>query len=178
MAFIKVKGRREPIEISNERARKIKALRFGDGISESSKSDPTEMIDLGDEWAGELGQIVAIELTRDRPVVQQQTDPQADEKRWRAEMLAMPIEERAKHLGSFKMSWWFRSRMVEKEPPAAVIEYAEKLALAWFKENPNAPELDARVLEPLLVKNWGERRGREGSSGLAEKMTLSPEKKD
>ena len=61
MALIFIKKRREPIEIEYTRAKKIKDLRFGD-INGNGKGAPLETVNLGDEWAGELGQISAVEL--------------------------------------------------------------------------------------------------------------------
>lgn len=63
MARIKIIGRREPIEIDGTEARKIKKLRFGD-IDGIGKLDPNHDIDLGDAWAGKIGQIDWIELDR------------------------------------------------------------------------------------------------------------------
>lgn len=63
MAKIKIIGRREPIEIDNEKARAIKRMRFGD-LDGNGKVDPKEDIDLGDEWAGKIGQIDWIELDK------------------------------------------------------------------------------------------------------------------
>lgn len=63
MAKIKIRGRKEAITIEDDRARQIKVLRFGnsDGIG---KADPHDDLDLGDEWAGMLGQVDWIELDR------------------------------------------------------------------------------------------------------------------
>lgn len=61
MALVKIKNRREPIEVSLERGRKIKKLRFGD-LDGHGKLDPFDDLDLGDEWAGSIGQIEWIDL--------------------------------------------------------------------------------------------------------------------
>lgn len=65
MANIFIRGEREPIQVSNERAREIKKLRFGvlskDGQTIVGKADPKEDLNLG-EWAGEIGKITAIKI--------------------------------------------------------------------------------------------------------------------
>lgn len=63
MALISIKGRKEPIEISNEIARKIKHRWCGDVNTGAGKADKTDILDLG-EWAGEYGAIRSIELDR------------------------------------------------------------------------------------------------------------------
>jgi hypothetical protein len=63
MARVKIRGRKDAIEIEDSRARQIKVLRFGrpDG---TGKADPHDDLDLGDDWAGMLGQVDWIELDR------------------------------------------------------------------------------------------------------------------
>lgn len=63
MAKIKIIGRREVIEVDGTKARQIKILRFGDSHG-VGKVDPMTDIDLGDSWAGKIGQIDWIELDR------------------------------------------------------------------------------------------------------------------
>lgn len=150
--FIYIKRKKDPIEVTEDRARKIKLLRFGnDG---ENKADPEELIDLGDEWAGKLGEITAVEIKKDVPKTKP-IDPDAERREWMRQELAKPIEERAKELALFKIAWWMRSGMKEKEVPKTVLEVAEQEALKWFTEHPNAPQLDTSVLEPILVKYWG-----------------------
>lgn len=61
MALIKIRGRKEPITVDNARGRQIKTLRFGDAAG-NGKADPHDDLDLGDEWAGMLGQVEWIQL--------------------------------------------------------------------------------------------------------------------
>lgn len=63
MARIKIRGRKEPIEVDNARARSVKALIFGN-TDGTGKADPHEYLDLGDAWAGMVGQVDWIELDR------------------------------------------------------------------------------------------------------------------
>lgn len=167
MALIYIRARREPIEIENERARKIKALRFGD-INGENKADPSEMIDLGDAWAGELGRIVAVEMTKVEKSAPKY-DPNKEMNEYIASQRKLPIKERAAQLARFKMSWWSRSGMKEKEPPQAVLAEALKLSLDYYKEHPDAYEVPMSILEPVLVKYWGSKI----PETLAEKKKLS-----
>lgn len=64
MANIKIKGRTESIIISNDLAKKIKLLKFGDENG-NNKASSTDLIDLG-EWAGEIGEIRSIEIEKPR----------------------------------------------------------------------------------------------------------------
>ena len=173
MAFIYIRKRREPIEVENERARKIKLLRFGNQDGEG-KADPSDLIDLGDDWAGEIGQISSVEITKTRPQ-EVKVDPLKEQNEWRAAQLAMPVEVRAKNLTVFKIAWFMRSGMKQKEPPPTVMEFAERMALNWFKAHPNAPELGGDVLEELLTKHWGAKKGK----GLLDKrLSTGTEKHD
>lgn len=63
MAKIIIKGRKEPIELDNETAKKVKHRWCGDVSTGAGKADPTDIVDLGD-WAGEYGSIRSIELDR------------------------------------------------------------------------------------------------------------------
>lgn len=64
MSVIKVKGRLDPIIISYDRAKKVKQKKFGDDTVNPPvlKASPSDLIDLGKDWAGMYGQIVSIEL--------------------------------------------------------------------------------------------------------------------
>lgn len=174
MAFIYIRGRREPIEIENDRARKIKALRFGD-INGENKADPSEMVDLGDDWAGELGKITAVEITK-KPVERAKSDPEAEHKIEEARMLALPIETRLEQLGYgyFKLSWWMRSGQREKEPPEAVMAEAAKASKDWYKLHPSTAFPPNSAYEPILSKYWGAKKGDGSMSGeLAASKKLS-----
>ena len=64
MAIIKIRGRKETITVDNMRGRKIKIARFGD-IDGRGKMDPKTDLDLGDDWAGTIGQIEWVEIGKD-----------------------------------------------------------------------------------------------------------------
>lgn len=166
MALLYIKKRREPIDIKPERAYKIKQRWLGiDGVE---KADPTDTLDVG-EWAGEYSQIASIEIPKERFEKAQKNyvDPEEEQRKEELRLIAMPIEERAKILYMFEMRWFMRSGMSEKNAPPDVIEKAQKLALAYYKENPMQPYLPEHVLEPLLVARWGEKKKRgEGILGI------------
>ncbi len=64
MALIKIKGRKDALTIPDDVARKIKQRKFGDESRGVEKALSNDLVDLGDEWSGEYGQIVSIELER------------------------------------------------------------------------------------------------------------------
>lgn len=61
MATIKIKGRLEPVRISNERAKELKILLWGNPATQAPASPKTDRVDFG-IWEGELSQIGAIDL--------------------------------------------------------------------------------------------------------------------
>ena len=68
MAIIKIRGRKEVIEVDNARGRQVKLLRFGD-VNGKGKADPHDDLDLGDAWAGTIGQVEWVEIGKDaKPV--------------------------------------------------------------------------------------------------------------
>lgn len=159
MAFIFIKRRKEPIDISPERAYKIKCRWLGiDGVE---KADPTDTVDIG-SWAGEYSQILSIEIPKDRkPVDNVKFDTSDDTfKKEEMRLLAMPIEDRAKLLDMFEIRWFMRSGMTEKIVPQDVIEQAKALAYEYFKNNPLSAFVPLDVFEPLLAMRWGVKKGR------------------
>lgn len=64
MSLIKIKGRVDGIKVSYSTAKKIKQMKFGDDtvFPVISKAKATDLIDLGEEWAGEFGQIASIQI--------------------------------------------------------------------------------------------------------------------
>lgn len=165
MALIFIKRRKEPIEISDERARKIKNLRFGD-IDGIGKAEPTEMIDLGDEWAGELGQIIAVELTKKKsttPVMNEFEKQVQDEQRLRE----LPPEKRIEVIGFgfFKLAWWMRSNKVEETPSEEIIALAREAALKYLAQYPFAVRIPSDIYEGILTKYWGKKQSTNTAEG-------------
>jgi len=70
MAEIHIRGRSEALTVSNEKARRIKTLRFGDPQKKILPERPDTLVDLGD-WSGELRKITAIDLDRREVPVEQ-----------------------------------------------------------------------------------------------------------
>ncbi len=68
MSTIKIRGRADVVVVPYSLAKKVKQRKFGDETVSPPipKASPKDLIDLGDVWSGEYGQIVAIELN-DKP---------------------------------------------------------------------------------------------------------------
>lgn len=66
MAKITIKGRKEPIEVENEIAKRVKSRWCGDPTTGAGKAQKDDILDLG-EWAGEYGSIRSIELDKYKP---------------------------------------------------------------------------------------------------------------
>lgn len=169
MGFIYIKRRREPIEVANDRAYRVKCRWLG--IDDTPKAEPTEVLDLG-EWAGEYSQIVSVEMSKEAPKPAKTYEEEEREKH--AELMRTPVEERAKMLGAFKLGWFVRSHMTQKEPPATVMDVAERVALAYLKKNPRVAFATNDVFEPIFKQHFGKK----AAPTLAEKMTIhTPEAK-
>ena len=131
MAIIVVKGRREPIELENDRAEKIKARWLG--LDDTPKADPNDVVDLG-VWAGEYGRIVEIEMSRvvihqnveDSFAKQAREQREADE-RWKA----MTPEAKSKATGKFKLKYLM---MTKQQATPEVLAKVEKALLDFYKK--------------------------------------------
>lgn len=172
MALVHIKKRQDPIVISNERARKIKVMRFGTEANDYKDAlDPRELIDLGDLWAGEIGEIKGIELTPDsKPApIMSAHDRKIEEVE--AELAAMPIEQRVDAIGYgfFKLHWWMRSGRKEEEskPREEIMDMARKAGLDYLKSHPSEVSIPAKVYEPIFMQHWGEKKEEVG--GLSPK---------
>lgn len=151
--LITIRRRKDPVEVDEERGRKIKVLRFGD-VNGNNKAEPDMDIDLGDDWSGKLDQIVSIEFVR-ADVERTMSDPNIEAKQEEQRLLSLSPEERANNLGMFSISWFMRSGMKQKEVPAKALAEAKKLAVAYFKKYPSVAVLPITVLEPILEKQFG-----------------------
>lgn len=167
MALIVIRRRKEPIEIENARAQRIKERWVG--TDTVAKAEPDELLDLG-EWAGKYSQIESIEMTRPKRV-EVVKDPLAEEKAEHARLLAMKIEDRVDAIGfgMFKITWWMRSgrQPAHKEPPKEVMDFAKRYALTYLKAHPTETSIPSNVYTELLVKHWGARE-----PSLADKMRV------
>jgi hypothetical protein len=166
MAFVFIKSRREPIRVSNERGRALKKLRFGEIGKHGEmigKSDPHDDIDLGD-WAGEIGQIKAVEIEKD--IVPKVDKEKQDEERRRQEWLKLPPEKKALQLGWFKLAWSVRHNFEKCDPPKDVLDNAYKIQVEYFRKNPTAEFAPSRIFSELIPDP------KAGSKILADKMTI------
>jgi hypothetical protein len=99
MSIIRIKGRKEPINVAFSVAVQIKQRKFGDSTARPPvvKALSTDILDLGDIWAGQYGQILEIEIN-DRPranLRQIERPKMTPEQR---EALRKKIDEVRKHL--------------------------------------------------------------------------------
>lgn len=79
-AIIRIKKRDSPIEVSDEFARIIKLEKYGDPKNRVEAKSGLTLIDLGDEWAGNLSEIQQIEILKERKEVEPDP-PLTDEER-------------------------------------------------------------------------------------------------
>lgn len=153
MAFIKIRGRLEAIQVDDARARKIKERKFGvEGIV--AKAEPNELIDLGD-WSGEYGRIVEIEMSR-KP--EENTKREMEE---RAEMtknehwFATPAKVKARSLEWFKLCYSARTKEWRWEPDAETSVKATSIQEKWFTENPRSFTTPPKEYGDLLPPRGG-----------------------
>jgi len=164
MAFIYIKRKKDPVILSEERAQKLKEAWLANPKS-------ADLVDLG-EWSGGMNEIVSIEMVRNIPK-NKMVDIEAETKEAERIILATPIENRAKFLGEFKLAWFMRSGMLEKEPPEEVLKKAEKIALDFYTKFPNDIRVPPSNFEPLLFAKFGVKKGSVSvSEKLAEKLVV------
>lgn len=155
MARIKIRGRQEYIEIENDRAKKLKLLKFGDDTHPAAA--PTELVDLGD-WSGELGRVVEIEMTKKDDSEARRREEEAEKQRKEKEeaerWLKLPAEEKAKPATMFETIYCLRTTgQFRGEVPADIAKKAYEIRVAWFKKNPSSThcpqsEYPADILPP------------------------------
>lgn len=76
MALIFIKGKSDPIRVSNQTGRGIKKIWLGDDNVEPA--DTNRKLDLGDAWAGVYGQIKSIEIEIDYRKVEKPSEPEPE----------------------------------------------------------------------------------------------------
>ena len=164
MAQIYIKRKKEPLVISNTRAIALKKMWI-----ENPKS--SDLIDLGD-WSGELAQIVSIEMDSDTYKVPTVKDFAEENVKNRQAILATPPEKRAKFLERFKLIWFTRSGLTEKETPQDVLDKVEKIQLEYYTKEPKAYFVPSVLYEPILFARWGVKRGQNSVQMIAKKMEV------
>lgn len=154
--LITIRRRKEPVEVDEHRARKVKLLRFGD-VEGNGKADPDTDIDLGDAWSGKIDQIVSVEIVSPprQEVEHAKADPEKEWKEHEARLLKQTPEQRIGELGKFKVAYFMRSKFTQKEPPEKVLAEARKIGIAFFRKNPNVPVLPNEIFEPVFSKAFG-----------------------
>lgn len=145
MAIITIRGRREPITIENDRARKIKLLRFGD-LAGNGKADPGEMIDLGDEWAGEIGKISSIEISREIPKTNRNFEEET-EKEIKI-FIALSPEKKGAHTGWFEIAYAMRTGF--KKPSEELLTKVREFQIQYFRKNTTIGKIPPDAYGELL----------------------------
>lgn len=146
MALIKIRGRADPIVIDNERAKKLKARKFGDGVA---KADPHDLVDLGD-WAGEYGRITEIELDRKDTYAEAKRREEEKEKAETERWLALPAKEKGANTMRFKLSWSIRIKDFKAEVPEKVLKQVQEIQTKYYEEHPKAENCPSSLYEHLL----------------------------
>lgn len=164
MAYIYIRGRKDPLTVSNERARNIKKARFGDAEGKGVV-DPRTGVDLGD-WAGEIGMIRIVETEREKKYIDKSADEERErlieEEKW----LALPAEEKARGLGMFKIGWSVAHGFSQSDPPQAILDKAYQIQLKYFRENPKALRTPREIFQELLPNK------KTPAAALADKMSI------
>jgi hypothetical protein len=166
MAIIVIKRRREPIEMANDRAQKIKDRWLG--LNNQPKAEPNDLVDL-DVWAGEYSQIASIEITRPAPTpVSTAVDYEAEAKKEREAFFKKTIEERGQSTARFELSYSVRTGNFSKAPDE-IIEKAKKIQVEWYRANPD------KHWQDFPMEAYGDLMPAKKGVSLSEKMTIKNE---
>lgn len=145
MAEVKIRGRVDPVIVTNERAIKVKE------IWKDLRNPRSDIMDL-DTWCGELGRIVDINLDTARlnkyaDQDRKKREEDAEREAWKRQ----PPSDKAKTLGHFKLTWWARNGMKgPKEPPELLMKKAYEIALAYYTKYPHAEGVPLEAFSRLL----------------------------
>ena len=135
MAHIKVKGKREVIRLSRERAEKIKNRWLG--INGQAKAEFSDICDLGDEWSGQYSQVVEVELGNKQSIEKHEKKYTDDECREIGKALTeylnekdvLTLEKEYEYLGSNEVIFF------EKLKPEGECKTANDFNISIVKEN-------------------------------------------
>jgi len=149
--LIYIKKRPEPIKVSYERGQKVKAL----WADENRPRD--NIIDLGDEWSGELREIKAITTEKVEKNPDMKPVSSIDEERKaieeKVEMFKrLPAEEKAKWLDtelieSYKFH--FRFQTGGQLPTDDQIQKVRLFVLKYLQENPEAANVPRDLIKKI-----------------------------
>lgn len=150
-ALIKVKGRLDPIRVSDEIAQSVKTK-----WADMENVPRNAIIDLG-EWAGELREIKSIDIEKENfngePVTNIDKTKE-EEKEAIKNFQNLTPEEKIKRSYSRLIHFGFRTRYKleneQLEPSPELMKTAEETALAYFREHPEAYAIPAEIWQPLL----------------------------
>ena len=149
MARITIKGRKDPIEISRERAVAVKNRWLG--LNDQAKADPHDVFDLGD-WAGEYGRIAEIDLDEPLAKLPQRVeiDEAAEEKKQADAWALLTVDQKADQLAYFVFAYKSRSGLFGVDPPQEVMDKARKIQAKYFKANPTQRRVPVAEFDTIL----------------------------
>ena len=168
MAFVYLKRRRDPIEISNERAIRLRVMWLGDENG-NNKADPNTAFTIGGVSC-DLSELKMIDIPDESP--KQQRDYEAEHRIEMQKALSTPVEIRAMADGLFQLSWFMRSGMKTEyeNVPREVLNEVHSCQLDWLKKNTHVPFAPPHVTEHILVRYFGKKSTH---SSLADRFRVS-----
>jgi len=137
MATIKIRGRRDPIEVSDERGKKLKNQKFGfNGIA---KADPSTPVDLGDIWCGALSQIESIEIEGKSKSAAPQEYVRGKIHEYNRWWQKLTPEQKGAQVHYLKLQWQMaKGGSREETIPEDVLEAIIEVRTEYFRKNPDA----------------------------------------
>ena len=157
-AQIYIKGRKEPIEVTNEVARSVKARWCGDVLTGAGKAEKDDILSL-DDWAGEYGMIKMIELDKisakaidSETLIRNREDREAQEEKQKQVWIDTPAEKKAESLSHFKLAWSRYHDFRKDDPPQEALDKAYKIQVEYFRAHPSAVLVPSTEFGELLIR--------------------------
>jgi hypothetical protein len=165
-----IRGMKDPIRLSDEEGKIAEGL-----IADPSKPRETPFRIEG-VWTGTKGDLryVVFEKKEEpRPAY----DPDKEDRERRARMANWSPEAKAEGgMGRFAFNVFGRSGFRVKEPSAELRNEALQLSIAYFTEHPDQVDAPTDIWEPILLREFGPRKGT-ARDLLANKMKVNHEEK-
>lgn len=151
MAIIKIRGRKDPIEVSNERGNKLKHQKFGfNGIG---RAEPNTPVDLGDIWCGLMSQIESIEIERENKSAEPQKYVQAQETEYDKWWFSLTPEQKGAQMNFLKLQYQVaKGGSRDTVLPDDVLEFIKQVRTEYFREHPKALHCPLSEIDKALKK--------------------------
>ncbi|HEY1037356.1 MAG TPA: hypothetical protein VGE62_02130 [Candidatus Paceibacterota bacterium] len=148
MAKISIKGKPDPIYLSNSRAKIVDDMR-----ADESMDKRTWIQILGNtgvvEWSGEIGKVGDIEYDKPAKTTFNQINETDEAHRAHLQTLSrLPPQVKSKMLGRFELT--YGSRHDWKAPPAEIKAQAEQIQLRYYTANPHATFVPKELFMDLI----------------------------